>query len=508
MESGRVGDLLVRTAERVPDREALIEGDVRLTYGQFYEAALRFADALTRLGVEPGDRVGLLLPNGVTFAVAHFGCLLGGAISLPLNTRLAPKELEFIVNDAGVSVLLVHALFQDAWGAIRPNLPTVKHAVAVGEEHGGLPTLDELVAGAPATGRRSGGVGDDADAVASILYTSGTTGLPKGAMMTHRNILFNNVSCKAHLGYVETDRALIVLPMFHVTALNSQLTVFVEIGGTMVIMGAYKTQEVIRTLDRHRVTCGFFVPTICTLMLISPYLAGADLTALRLIAYAGAPMPTETIAALQTRFPGLALINAYGLTETSSLSTVLPPADAATRASSVGLPVSRTVIRVVDETGRDVPAGTVGELWIKGGQVVRGYFNRPEATVQAITDGWLRTGDLGKLDDQGYVYLVDRKKDMIIRGGENIYSIEVEEVLNACPKVLESAVVPHPDTIFGEVVKAVCVLRPDERATAEEIIAFCRARLADYKVPVHVRFVDELPRNPGGKVLKGALKGL
>jgi acyl-CoA synthetase (AMP-forming)/AMP-acid ligase II len=501
----RVGDLLVRTAERVPDKAALVEGDVRLTYQQFSDAAGRFAGALGRLGAEPGDRVGLLLPNGIPFAVAHFGCLLAGAISLPLNTRLAGKELEFIINDAQVSALVVHEEFHEVWGAIRGSLPSVKHTIAAGGARTGFHTFEEMLAEPARSWTPAPGSPDD---VACILYTSGTTGLPKGATMTHRNILFNNVSCKAHLGYVPSDRTLIVLPMFHVTALNSQLTVFVEIGGTMVIMGAYKTQEVIRQLDTHRITCAFFVPTICTLMLISPHLAGADLSALRLIVYAGAPMPTETIAALQTRFPGLALMNAYGLTETSSLSTVLPPADAASRASSVGLPVSRTIIRIVDEDGRDLPPGTVGEIWIKGGQVVPGYFNRPEATGQAITDGWLHTGDLGKLDPEGYVYLVDRKKDMIIRGGENIYSIEVEEVLSAHPKMLESAVVPHPDRIFGEVVKAVCVLRPSERATAEEIIGFCKERLADYKVPVEIRFIEELPRNPGGKVLKGVLKAL
>jgi acyl-CoA synthetase (AMP-forming)/AMP-acid ligase II len=325
-------------------------------------------------------------------------------------------------------------------------------------------------------------------------------------MMTHRNILFNNESCKAHLGYLETDRTLVVLPMFHVTALNTQLSAFVEIGGTMVIMAAYKTQEVIRQLAEHRITCALFVPTICTLLLISPHLDDVDLRALRLIGYGGAPMPTETIKRLQASFPGVAVINLYGLTETSSLSTALPAADAVSRSSSVGLPVSRTSFRIVDEEGHDLSPGQVGEIWIKGGQVVRGYWNRPEATTQAITDGWLHTGDLGRLDAEGYVYVVDRKKDMIIRGGENVYCIEVEEVVNAHPTVLESAVVPYPDPIFGEVVKAVCVLRPGQRATAEDIIGYCQGRLADYKVPVHVRFVAELPRNPGGKVLKAVLK--
>jgi O-succinylbenzoate-CoA ligase len=503
----RVGDLLVRTADRVPDKEAVIEGDVRLTYAGFLDAATRFAAALHRLGIAPGERVGLLLPNGIAFAVAHFGCLLAGAISLPLNTRLAARELEFIVNDARVSALLVHVMFKDTWSAIRAALTSVRHAIGVGEAHGGLPAFEELCA-EPAGAWSPPAGGDGEDDVACILYTSGTTGRPKGAMMTHRNILFNNTSCKAHLGVLSTDRTLIVLPMFHVTALNSQLSVFVEIGGTMAIMAAYKTQEVIRQLAEHRITCAILVPTICTLMLISPHLAEGDLGALRLIAYGGAPMPAETIKGLQERFPGLAIVNLYGLTETSSLSTALPPADAATRAGSVGLPVSRTTIRIVDEGGRDLPAGAVGEIWIKGGQVVRGYFNRPEATAQAIADGWLRTGDLGRLDDQGYLYVVDRKKDMIIRGGENIYCIEVEEVLNAHPSVLESAVVPHPDPIFGEVVKAVCVLRPGARAGADEIIAFCKGRLADYKVPAHLRFLEELPRNPGGKVLKAALRPL
>src|SRR5262245_8572090 len=247
-----VGDLLLQSAERVPDKEALVEGAARLTYQQLAEQAQRFGRALQRLGVRPGDRVGLLLPNGFPFAVAHFGALLAGAISLPLNTRLAGPELDFIINDAQVSVLVVHEKFREVWEAIRTNLPSVKHSIAVAGSGAGLHSYEELLAEPAGGWQPRRGSPDD---VACTSYTSGTTRRPKGAPRTHSNSMCTNQSCKAHLRFVPTDRTLIVVPMFHVTGLNSLLSVFVELGGTMVIMGAYHTQEVIRHLAEYRITC-------------------------------------------------------------------------------------------------------------------------------------------------------------------------------------------------------------------------------------------------------------
>jgi acyl-CoA synthetase (AMP-forming)/AMP-acid ligase II len=326
-------------------------------------------------------------------------------------------------------------------------------------------------------------------------------------MMTHRNIFTNARNCGAMLTYTEKDITLIVVPLFHVTGLNSQLVAFTYLGGTCVIMKAYKTAEMIQAIERHKITVLFNVPTMYVLMLINETLKDTDISSLRMAAYGGAPMDKETILALKERL-GLELFNAYGLTESSSLTTVLPACDAVRKAPSVGLPVPGVQVRTVDGEGREVPAGEAGALLIKGQNIVRGYFNQPEATRKSIVEGWLHTGDVARIDDEGYVFIVDRMKDMIVRGGENIYSIEVESVLNSHPRVLESAVVPEPHHIFGEVVRACLVLRPEMEATAEEILEYCRQHLADFKVPARVLFLSALPRNPGGKVIKTQLREL
>jgi long-chain acyl-CoA synthetase len=325
--------------------------------------------------------------------------------------------------------------------------------------------------------------------------------------MSHRNIFTNARNAGAHMGYIEKDVTLIVVPLFHVTGLNTQLVAFVYTGGTTVIMPSYNTAEMIELLARHRVTIMITVPTVYNLMLINPFLKKADLSALRALSYGGAPMSPETINGLMEQL-GVALFNAYGLTETSSLTTCMPACDTVRKGASVGLPVSEVMLRVVDSSENDLPRGSVGELWVKGPNVVGRYWNKPEATAANLGDGWLRTGDFARIDDEGFVYIVDRMKDMINRGGENIYSIEVESAVLSHPAVLEAAVVPRVHSIFGEVVHAFVVLIPGEKATEDEIIDHCAEQIADYKVPASISFLSELPRNPGGKVLKKHLRDL
>lgn len=494
--------MLEATAERLPKKVALICDDETLTYEELRRRVLSIAFNLQKTGIQKGDRVALLFPNCNEMAISYFACAAIGTIAVPLNNRLTGRDLTYILNDSGARLAMVGYQFFDLFQSIRDSLTAVKDVIYAGTDRKpGAIFFGDLL-GAREEPRAAALSPDDP---AVIMYTSGTTGLPKGAIMTHRNVFTNARNCGAALSYKGSDITLIAVPLFHVTGLNSQLVAFVYVGGTSVILRAYKTADMIRAVEKHRITVLFNVPTMYVLMLINEVLKETDISSLRMAAYGGAPMDKETIVALKERL-GLDLYNAYGLTESSSLTTVLPACDAVRKAPSVGLPVSGVRLRTIDAAGKDAPAGEAGELLIKGPNIVNGYFNKPDATQKSLVDGWLHTGDVARIDDEGYVFIVDRMKDMIVRGGENIYSIEVESVLNSHPKVLESAVVPEPHPIFGEVVKAFVVLRPETEATAEEIIEYCRHNIADYKVPAGVVFLNELPRNPGGKVVKNRLR--
>ena len=495
--------ILSYTAGRLPHKPALVEGDTTLTYAETLARVEALAAALEQRGVRPGDRVALLMPNCIEFCLAYFAVLSLGAIVVPLNNRLAPPEMTYILNHSGAETLILGHRFGRVYRQFAAELERTPRLIHAGDDP--PPGAEDFARLSRPGPRPQGEPRIEPHHPACIMYTSGTTGLPKGAVMSHHNVFVNARNCGAHLGYRQSDVTLIVVPLFHVTGLNSQLVAFFYVGGTCAVMRAYKTADMIELLERHRVTVTFKVPTMYTLMLVNPALERCDLSALRLAAYGGAPMDPATIQSLQQRL-GVDLYNAYGLTETSSLTTVLPACDALRKAGSVGLAVSGVQLKVVDDQGRELPPDQVGELWVKGPNVVSSYWNKPEATAEALGDGWLKTGDYARIDPEGFVYIADRKKDMINRGGENVYSIEVETALVSHPGVLEAAVVPRPHSIFGEVVHAFVVPAPGASPGEEEIIAHCRGLIADYKVPASVTFLDELPRNPGGKVLKRRLR--
>jgi long-chain acyl-CoA synthetase len=325
-------------------------------------------------------------------------------------------------------------------------------------------------------------------------------------MISHANCLFNARSCRRTLGYREDDVGLVTLPLFHVTALHSQLVALLACGATVVLQAEYETRRMLELAGRHRVTALFLVPAVFKLVTLRDDLAAFDLSRVRLAAYGGAPMDPETIRALERLLPGVELHNCYGLTECSSLATVLPSSAVLSRADSVGLPVPGTEAEVRDETGARLPRDAAGELHLRGPNVVQGYWGAPEKTRAAIQEGWLRTGDVARIDEQGFVYVLDRVKDMINRGGEKIYGLEVENALYAFSGVAEAAVVGVPHEVFGEVPVAFVAPFPGASIDPEALRAHCRTRLADFKVPVAVRFVERLPRNPGGKVLKQELR--
>jgi acyl-CoA synthetase (AMP-forming)/AMP-acid ligase II len=494
-----IADIPFRQARLDGRRTALVHSGGALSFADLDERGRRFAAFLESRGVGRGERVAILLPNLPEFAVAYFGAIAAGALAVPVNTRLAPPEVGYVLRDCAAAVLVTTPPRLEALAG--EALPALRCRVAVrGEAPGAVPFPAALEA-EPRPAPAEVEPGD----VATLLYTSGTTGFPKGAMISHANALFNAGSCRATLGYRREDVGLLSLPLFHVTGLHSQLVALLAVGGAVVLQEEYDTRQALELASAHGATALFFVPAIYKLFTLRDDLARHDLSRVRVSAYGGAPMDPETVRAVQRILPG-ELHNCYGLTECSSLGTVLPAELALSRADSVGRAVPGTEAEVRDEAGTRLPPGQAGELWLRGPHIVRGYWGAPEKTAQAIQGGWLRTGDVARIDREGLVVILDRVKDMINRGGEKIYGLEVENVLYAFPGVAEAAVVGVPHPVFGEVPAAFVAPLPGATLDPEAVRRHCAARLADFKVPVAVRFVEKLPRNPGGKVLKQALK--
>jgi acyl-CoA synthetase (AMP-forming)/AMP-acid ligase II len=453
-----------------PTREALVEtgGGPRLTYRELWDRATRVAGGLRAAGVRPGDRVALRLGNGVDWVLAFFGAALAGGVVVPVNTRLAETEVAYVLSDSGAAYVFT------------PGEP--------------LPYGDPFAAGDPGP--------DDA---AAIFYTSGTTGFPKGAVTTHANFLSNCESCRRILtatGVDEPPRTLISVPLFHVTGCNSQLLFAMYLAGTSVIMPQFDVAAFLQAIETERIDVLTTVPAIYWLAINQPRFAETDVSMVRGLSYGGAPIAPELVARIIKAFPAARVGNGFGLTETSSVTTYLPHEYAAEHADSVGFPVPVCDVRI--ET---FGAGDVGELLVRGPNVVAGYWNKPDATAATFTGGWLHTGDLARIDAEGLVYIVDRAKDMINRGGENVYCVEVENALAGAPGVYEAAVVGVPDEVMGEKVGAVLVPVPGTTIDVQAVLAYLGERIADFKVPEYVVVrPDLLPRNPGGKLLKRVLR--
>jgi acyl-CoA synthetase (AMP-forming)/AMP-acid ligase II len=494
---GLPSSLLVMLKEQVdrrPDTEALVEiGGRRLTYRQLWDAAARVAGGLTAAGLKPGDRVAVRYPAGTNWVLAFWGTLLAGGIAVAINTRWAPPEVEFALADSGATIDLA------------PETPLCKQTQQVRSAdfspQNALPDADPVEP-----------IGAGPDDVAAIFYTSGTTGRPKGVPTTHHAFLSNAESMARALfleprGGSSGDRSelrtLISVPLFHVTGCNSQLLVAAYTGGAAVILPALDLTALIEALPAERISFLVTVPAVYALMLRHPAFAGADTSGVRWVGYGGAPIAPSLVLALKDAFSSSMVSNGYGMTESASLMTSLPDADAVEHADSVGYAVP-VVDLAIDSTGDDP---LTGELLARGPNVLAGYWQRPEATASAFVDGWLRTGDVVRADDAGRVHIVDRLKDIINRGGENVSSVEVEDALATAPGVAEAAVIGVPDEIMGEKVGAVLVPIPGQDIDLDLVIAHCRERLADFKVPQFIAIGSgPLPRNAGGKLLKSRLR--
>jgi long-chain acyl-CoA synthetase len=482
--------LMTRHAAEAPDRPAIKLDDIVLSYGMLDEASARIAGLLAARGVAAGDRVGLILPNVPYFPVVLYGILRLGAVAVPMNPLLKGREVAFHLGDSGAKAVFGWHQFADAGRAGAVDAGAEFLPVAPGEFEGMLGGADparDVVERAP-------------DDTAVIIYTSGTTGTPKGAELTHHNLLD---SAEVAFDLVETGPESVAfgaLPLFHVFGMNSGLNSIFRAGGSMTLLPRFDPGKALEIIQRDRVDVFLGVPTMYAAMLHHPDHGAFDTSTLDLCVSGGAAMPVEVLRGFEAAFD-CKVLEGYGLSETCAMATFNRP-DRERKPGSIGTPVAGVDIRLVDEQDSDVPPGEVGELVIRSPHVMKGYFGRDDATAEAMRDGWFHTGDMATVDSDGYYYIVDRKKDMIIRGGYNVYPREIEEVLYEHPAIREAAVVGVPHESLGEEVAAVVALKPGADAGEEELRDFAKQRVAAYKYPRRVHIVDDLPKGPTGKILK------
>ena len=496
-----VAGILREQARAAAGRVAIIFGERRITYGELDDRSSRVARSLLAGGVRPQDHVAFLDLNGPEFFEVLFGCAKINAINVGINWRLSPGEMAYAISDAEATALFVGPDFQAAIGQVRQDLHSVRTVVALG---------DEYEAWLGAENASDPELGSGPDDVAIQLYTSGTTGLPKGAMITNQNLETLITRILPDWEFDAGSVNLVASPLFNIAG-GGWALVGMHCGATTVLLRAATPASLLQAIAEERVTNALLVPALLNFMLQVPGIEDIDLSSLRAIVYGASPISEQVLARSIETFK-CHFIQAYALTEHTGSATILRPDDHdpanPTRLLSCGRPHDWVSLRIVDPaTGEDQPTGAVGEIWLRSGQVMKGYWNRTEATAETIVaDGWLRTGDAAYTDADGYVFLQDRVKDMIISGGQNVYPVEVENVLMAHPAIADVAVIGVPDERWGEAVKAVVVVRPDSLLEAEEVIAFARERVAHFKAPSSVDFVPSLPRNPSGKVLKRELR--
>ncbi len=495
--------ILSESAHSAPDRPAAVFAGGRLTFRELDQASDRVAASLAATGIRPGDRVALQLPNIPQFLISYFGILKAGAVVVPLNVLLTAPEVAFHLGDSEAGVLITWdgILAEAAKGAGAAGLDQI-YAVGHAADSGGAIAFERLLdAAAP---RLEMARREPAD-TAVIIYTSGTTGRPKGAELTHLQLYMNADIPGRLFGIRPDDIAIAVLPLFHVFGLSSVLNVCVRFGCTMSLVPRFTPEAVLTAIGRDRATIFDGVPTMFADLLSYPGLDSYDLSSLRIAISGGASIPKALLDAFEERF-GVLILEGYGLTETASTTTFNVSADER-RVYSVGKPIWGTQTQVWDDQGRPLPPGPehVGEVVTRGLHVMKGYWHNPEATAAAFAGDWLRTGDLGYFDEDGFLFIASRKKELIIRGGYNVYPSEIENVLHAHPAVAEAAVVGVPDQRLGEEVMAVVIVRPSMELLEHELVSYCRERLAAYKCPRIFRFRSELPKNTLGKVLKDEL---
>jgi len=499
-----------------PERDAIVFEGNRWTYAQFNERVNRLVHALSTVEVNKGDRIGMLSVNCNQYMEAYFATAKLGAIFVPLNFRAKADELNYMIANAEVKILFVGSRYLEMVDSLLPKLPTIKHSISIDSVSNGKLYYEDLI-NSPSIDESMCEIGDDD--ITILMHTAGTTGRPKGVPLTHKGFVSYVLDNVEPASPEREERNLLTVPLYHVAGIQAMLAA-VYGGRTMVMMRQFEVKEWLETVQRERATRAMVVPTMLKRIIDDPDFTNYDLTNLKVITYGAAPMPFEVIKKAIEVMPWVRFINAFGQTETASTIAALGPEDHIIEGteeeqekklkrltSSIGRPLPDVKVKIVDKDGTSLPAETVGEILVKGPRVMTGYWGDEEKTSQVISpDGWLRTGDIGWIDDEGYIYLAGRGDDMIIRGGENISPEEVEDVLHSHLQVEEAAVIGVPDPEWGQQPRAIVALKRGKNTTQEEIIEYCRAKLAGFKRPRSVIFVDSLPRNQLGKVLKKELR--
>lgn len=502
-----LGSIYRRNARLFPDHPALVWESGRLTHRELLARIDAMAAGLARLGVGHGDRVAVLSKNSPLQVIAFGACELAGFVAVAVNFRLSPEETAYILADSGARTLVFEEEFAATVAQVRSTLADERTYLCDGSAPVWARSVDEIAQ----PGESLAGAGPAPDDLAYLIYTSGTTGRPKGVMLDHRSQLWLGQEVITAGAIRQDDRALVVMPLYHIGAKSKQLG-YAMAGATVHLRRGFDAAEALDLIEAERITGIHLAPVMVQMMLDANEKACRDTASLRVLHYASAPMPVAVLRRAIAAF-GPIFVQYYGMTETG-VSTVLLPhqhvldgaPEVVARLASAGQPTFWSAARVVDEAGRDVAPGAPGEVLLAGPTVMRGYWNKPEATAEAMQDGWMRTGDIGRLDAEGFLFIVDRKKDVIISGGENIFPREVEEALHGHPAVDQVAVIGVPDERWGESVKACVVLKPGATASADDLIAYSRTRIASYKKPRFVEFLPGLPRLANGKVDKKVLR--
>ncbi|MCC5888566.1 MAG: long-chain fatty acid--CoA ligase [Gammaproteobacteria bacterium] len=500
-----------RSALLYPDQPALIEADVRYSWREFAERVARLAGGLIELGLAPGDRVAMLADNSHRYVEFFFATFWAGGIAVPINTRWAAPEIRFALDDCGAGILIADPAHADAASAQREQGAGLSHLVLAADR--GTPAAsgwshwEDLARSSPAAD-----AGRGFEDIACLFYTGGTTGRSKGVMLSHANLVTNSLTAMLNMDIRAGTVHLHVSPMFHVAG-GARLFSVTLAGGTHVVIPKFEIEPFLAAIERERVNITIIVPTMLNRLMQHPDLERRDLSSLRLLSYGASPMPAALLQRALERLPGVRFLQSYGMTELSPVATVLMPefhtfeGPHAGFTASAGQPVYNADVAIRDADGNDLPPGEIGEVCVRGPMVMKGYWKQPELTAEVLRDGWMHTGDGGYMDEHGFLYVVDRIKDMIVTGGENVYSAEVEDALYAHPAVAECAVIGVPSEQWGEAVHAEVVLKSGRVATESELITHCKARIAGFKCPRSIRFQSsELPKSGAGKILKTELR--